>query len=89
MLNMLLLMRVVYGLISDFMSKNHCDFFKETKKHALSSTQISHKPETIDDIEAAGVLYAGLTAWSGLYISGHIGGVLGALTSQGKLHRRM
>lgn len=49
------------------------------------SFQISHKPETIDDIEAAGVLYAGLTAWSGLYISGHIGGVLGALTSQGKL----
>lgn len=45
--------------------------------------QISHKPETIDDIEAAGVLYAGLTAWSGLYVSGHIGGVLGALTSQG------
>lgn len=47
--------------------------------------QISHKPETIDDIEAAGVLYAGLTAWSGLYISGHIGGILGALTSQGWL----
>lgn len=46
--------------------------------------QISHKPETIDDIEAAGVLYAGLTAWSGLYISGHVGGVLGALTSQGR-----
>lgn len=48
-----------------------------------SLQQISHKPETIDDIEAAGVLYAGLTAWSGLYISGHVGGVLGALTSQG------
>lgn len=50
--------------------------------------QISHKPETIDDIEAAGVLYAGLTAWSGLYISGHVGGVLGALTSQGMLTKR-
>lgn len=37
----------------------------------------------MDDIEAAGVLYAGLTAWSGLFITAHMGGIIGALTSQG------
>lgn len=50
---------------------------------ALICLQISHKPESIDDLEAAGILYAGLTAWSGLFITGQLGGIAGALTSQG------
>lgn len=32
---------------------------------------------------AASILYAGLTAWSGLFVSGGLGGITGALTSQG------
>lgn len=47
---------------------------------------MTHKPSNMDDIEAAGMLYAGLTAWSGLYLSGHIGGIMGALTAQGGGH---
>lgn len=45
--------------------------------------QITRKPEGIDDIGAAGILYAGLTAWSSLYISGLAGGLQGAKTSKG------
>ncbi|KAH8293201.1 hypothetical protein KR044_011961 [Drosophila immigrans] len=40
-------------------------------------------PKELDDKEAASVLYAGLTAWSGLYISGFLGGPCGATTSAG------
>lgn len=45
--------------------------------------QISHLPEKTSSIDAAGVLYAGLTAWSSLFITGQLGGITGALTSQG------
>ncbi|XP_034472535.1 reticulon-4-interacting protein 1 homolog, mitochondrial [Drosophila innubila] len=40
-------------------------------------------PKELDDREAASVLYAGLTAWSGLYISGFLGGPCGAATAAG------
>lgn len=42
-----------------------------------------NKPASLDVTEAAATLYAGLTAWSGLFVTGHLGGVTGALTSQG------
>lgn len=45
--------------------------------------QVTHKPNGLNDVEAAGILYAGLTAWSGLFITAHMGGLMGALTSQG------
>lgn len=45
--------------------------------------QITRKPEGIDDIGAAGILYAGLTAWSSIYISGLAGGIQGIKTSKG------
>lgn len=41
------------------------------------------KPENLSDVDASGVLYAGLTAWSGLYITGQLGGFMGAITSSG------
>lgn len=37
----------------------------------------------MDVNNAASILYAGLTAWSGLFISGGLGGICGALTSHG------
>ncbi|EDW03340.1 reticulon-4-interacting protein 1 homolog, mitochondrial [Drosophila grimshawi] len=40
-------------------------------------------PKELDVSEAASVLYAGLTAWSGIYISGGLGGPCGATTSAG------
>lgn len=45
--------------------------------------QIRNKPSILSDTDAAGILYAGLTAWSGLFISGQLGGLSAALTSQG------
>lgn len=45
--------------------------------------QVSKKPDNISVLESGGVLYAGLTAWSGLFISGLLGGVEGALTAHG------
>ncbi|XP_055381929.1 reticulon-4-interacting protein 1 homolog, mitochondrial [Condylostylus longicornis] len=40
---------------------------------------LSRKPVNLNHIEAGCLLYAGLTAWSGLFISGQLGGVAGAL----------
>lgn len=37
----------------------------------------------MNDTDAAGILYAGLTVWSALFVTGQLGGLSGALTSQG------
>lgn len=37
----------------------------------------------MNDVDASAVLYAGLTAWSGLFVSGQLGGLTGATTSLG------
>ncbi|KAH8324159.1 hypothetical protein KR074_000930 [Drosophila pseudoananassae] len=51
---------------------------------------ISQAPKQLDDCEAASVLYAGLTAWSGLYVTGGLGGPCGATTSSGGgAHKRV
>ncbi|XP_055297424.1 reticulon-4-interacting protein 1, mitochondrial-like [Sitodiplosis mosellana] len=44
---------------------------------------IVRKPENIEDVGASGIMFAGLTAWSSLYLSGLAGGLRGALTSRG------
>lgn len=41
------------------------------------------KPASLADMDAASILYAGLTAWSGLFVTGGLGGLSGALTSLG------
>lgn len=41
--------------------------------------QVARKPKILSHVEAAGTLYAGLTAWSGLYFSAMFGGVTGAI----------
>ncbi|XP_013107408.1 reticulon-4-interacting protein 1 homolog, mitochondrial [Stomoxys calcitrans] len=40
-------------------------------------------PVNLNDEEAASVLYAGLTAWSGLYITANVGGLCGTISSTG------
>ncbi|KAH8378248.1 hypothetical protein KR093_010392 [Drosophila rubida] len=49
----------------------------------VSRSCLAAAPKNLDDKEAASVLYAGLTAWSGLYISGFLGGPCGATTAAG------
>ncbi|XP_016941069.3 reticulon-4-interacting protein 1 homolog, mitochondrial [Drosophila suzukii] len=57
---------------------------------AVPSYCLSPAPKELDDCEAASVLYAGLTAWSGLYITGGLGGPCGAATaSGGGAHKRV
>ncbi|KAM7352317.1 reticulon-4-interacting protein 1, mitochondrial [Cochliomyia hominivorax] len=50
---------------------------------AVNNDCLSLAPKNLNDKEAASVLYAGLTAWSGLYVTANIGGICGALTSDG------
>ncbi|XP_075153764.1 NAD(P)H oxidoreductase RTN4IP1, mitochondrial [Haematobia irritans] len=44
---------------------------------------LSSAPSNLNDEEAASVLYAGLTAWSGLYLTANVGGICGSLSSSG------
>lgn len=44
---------------------------------------VTQRPKGISSVEAGCILYAGLTAWSGLFVSGLLGGVEGAFTSRG------
>ncbi|EAT47729.1 AAEL001183-PA [Aedes aegypti] len=44
---------------------------------------LSKKPENLSKIDASAVLYAGLTAWSGLYLTGQLGNLLGAISPVG------
>ncbi|KAH8412042.1 hypothetical protein KR222_007522, partial [Zaprionus bogoriensis] len=49
----------------------------------VPSSCLAPAPPQLDDKEAASVLYAGLTAWSGLYLTGFLGGACGAATAGG------
>ncbi|XP_055644316.1 reticulon-4-interacting protein 1, mitochondrial [Toxorhynchites rutilus septentrionalis] len=44
---------------------------------------LSRKPENLNRVDASAVLYAGLTAWSGLYLTGLFGNLLGAISPVG------
>lgn len=50
--------------------------------------QLSVAPKNLNNQEVASVLYSGLTAWSGLYVTAHIGGICGALTSNGGVRQK-
>lgn len=65
-----------------------CKFFKRFYKEKPNliqffPTQLTKKPSEISNLNAGGILYAGLTAWSGIYLSGMLGGICGAFTSSG------
>ncbi|XP_017480227.1 PREDICTED: reticulon-4-interacting protein 1, mitochondrial [Rhagoletis zephyria] len=49
---------------------------------------ISPAPQSLSNEQVASVLYAGLTAWSGLYITGRIGGFCDSLSSAGGRARK-
>lgn len=54
----------VWGVIPVQKQGCHTEFVTAHSDH------ISHAPSLLSDTEAASILYAGLTAWSGLFISG-------------------
>lgn len=45
--------------------------------------QLSSAPTNLNDEESASVLYAGLTAWAGLYVTANLGGICGTLSADG------
>ncbi|XP_030383081.1 reticulon-4-interacting protein 1 homolog, mitochondrial [Scaptodrosophila lebanonensis] len=67
----------VWGVVPLQISGSHADYV------VVPSYCLAPAPTELDDSEAASVLYAGLTAWSGLYITGRLGGLCGATTSSG------
>lgn len=67
----------VWGVIPVHNQGAHRDFVTVDKSY------VSTKPSNLSDVDSSGILYAGLTAWSGLFVTGAIGGPLGATTSAG------
>ncbi|KAJ6646026.1 Reticulon-4-interacting protein 1, mitochondrial [Pseudolycoriella hygida] len=67
----------VYGVSLPQIAGCHAEYV------VVDQIYLRHKPEQLTDIEAGGLLYAGLTAWSSFYIWGLLGGLHGATTSQG------
>ncbi|CRK93736.1 CLUMA_CG007264, isoform A [Clunio marinus] len=67
----------VWGVVPVHHQGCHCEYV------AIDSSYVSKKPENLNDIDASAVLYAGLTAWSGLFVTGQLNGLIGGLCSDG------
>lgn len=67
----------IWGVVPVHHQGCHCEYV------AIDKCYVSKKPENVSDLDASAVLYAGMTAWSGLFISAQLGGLLGALCSNG------
>lgn len=65
----------IWGVVPVHKTGCHADYV------ALDANCMSHKPENISDIDAAGLLYVGLTAWSALFVTGQLSGLLGPLVN--------
>lgn len=67
----------VWGVVPVHKQGTHRDFITVHKSYT------SAKPSVLTDLDSSGILYAGLTAWSGIYVTAGIGGVPGATTAAG------
>lgn len=67
----------VWGVVPVHHQGCHCEYVTIDKQF------VSKKPENLSDVDASAVLYAGLTAWSGLFLTGQLGGLLGAICPEG------
>lgn len=66
----------VWGVVPFHQQGSHAEFIK------IDKCFVSRKPENLDDVEAATVLYAGLTAFSGIFVSAPFDGYPAALLGQ-------
>uniref|UniRef100_A0A1B0GKC9 Enoyl reductase (ER) domain-containing protein n=1 Tax=Lutzomyia longipalpis TaxID=7200 RepID=A0A1B0GKC9_LUTLO len=66
----------VWGVIAPHSSGCHCEYVVQ------DSSLITNKPHSLSNIEASGILYCGLTAWSGLFLSGDLGNMCRTLRQQ-------
>uniref|UniRef100_A0A182WH70 RRM domain-containing protein n=1 Tax=Anopheles minimus TaxID=112268 RepID=A0A182WH70_9DIPT len=67
----------VWGVVPLHLQGCHADYVV-VEKYCLFK-----KPSNLSKIDSSAILYAGLTAWSGLYITGHLGDLLGAISPVG------
>lgn len=67
----------VWGVVPLHLQGCHAEYV------AVEKYCLFKKPADLNKIDASAVLYAGLTAWSGLYITGHLGDLLGAISPVG------
>ncbi|ETN62474.1 zinc binding dehydrogenase [Anopheles darlingi] len=67
----------VWGVVPVHLQGCHADYV------AVEKYCLFKKPSNLSKIDASAVLYAGLTAWSGLYLTGHLGDLLGAISPVG------
>lgn len=63
----------VWGVVPPHHQGCHCEYV------TIDKCYVSPKPENLSDLDASAVLYAGLTAWSGLFVTGQLNGLLGAI----------
>jgi NADPH:quinone reductase-like Zn-dependent oxidoreductase len=56
----------VFGVVPVHKQGCHCEYIVSDKCH------VAKKPENISDADAAAILYAGLTAYSGIFLSGEL-----------------
>lgn len=67
----------IWGVVPVHRQGCHCEYV------AIDKCYVSKKPQNLSDVDASAVLYTGLTAWSGLFLTGKLGGAMGALCSNG------
>ncbi|KAG5675742.1 hypothetical protein PVAND_005620 [Polypedilum vanderplanki] len=67
----------VWGVVPVHKQGAHAEFVK------IDKCNVSKKPSNINDCDAAAILYAGLTAYSGIFLSAQLNGLL-STTKQGQ-----
>uniref|UniRef100_A0A0K8WDT6 Reticulon-4-interacting protein 1, mitochondrial n=1 Tax=Bactrocera latifrons TaxID=174628 RepID=A0A0K8WDT6_BACLA len=67
----------VYGVVPLHINGSHAQYV------VVPEYCLAIAPASLSNEQAASVLYAGLTAWSGLYITGRLGSICGAVSSSG------
>ncbi|XP_063698068.1 reticulon-4-interacting protein 1 homolog, mitochondrial isoform X2 [Culicoides brevitarsis] len=67
----------VWGVMPVHKQGCHRDFI------VLNKNYLTEKPSNLPDTDVTGFLYAGMTAWSGIYVSGNLGGPFGIAGSGG------
>uniref|UniRef100_A0A336LU18 CSON009976 protein n=1 Tax=Culicoides sonorensis TaxID=179676 RepID=A0A336LU18_CULSO len=69
--------QLVWGVVPVHKQGSHRDYVVVNKNF------IADKPTNVLDTDATGFLYAGMTAWSGIFVSGMLGGPLAIATGTG------
>jgi reticulon-4-interacting protein 1, mitochondrial len=67
----------VFGVVPVHRQGCHAEYV------SVERSYVAQKPSNVTDLDASSVLYAGLTAWSGIFLTAQLGGVCGMVSSGG------